>query len=496
MLISKTIFQEFLFCPKNIWLKLHKPEWSEKFQLSDFELSLVEQGNEVESYARNRFPGGVEVVGSGENRVAETIRLMASGIPTLFQSTFIEDEFLVRNDVLKYDPENKCWDLYEIKATSSLKETRQRDHIADIAFQVSVLKRAQVPLGKYFHMRLNKNYVRMGDLDMYALFEIEDVTAHVTERLPEVEAKMEVARQYLNQEHEPAGGCECVYGVRRNHCSTFQHSNPQIPDYSIHDISNIRKAKLLALMEKGVYGIDDIDDPDEFKLSDKQKNQILAHRLGTPIIDSEKIADELASLTFPLYFLDYEAYGPAMPMFDGYRPFQHIPFQFSLDILRDPTAELEHIEYLHTELSDPSEAIVNLLAKHIVGGTVVSWYKHYEKRIDKEMGERMPQYAAFFEQVNEGMYDLMDIFFDQHYIHDDFKGSASIKKVLPVIAPELRYSDLEISGGTQASNAWWEMVNPSATPSKSKEIQKNLLIYCGRDTYAMYVIWKHLNELS
>ncbi len=449
-IISKTLFQEFLFCPKNIWLKLHKPELLEKFKLSEFELNLVEQGNEVESVARGRFPGGVLVSTSGENAVADTIRLMTEKTSAIFQSTFIEDGFIVRNDVLKYDPEHECWDLYEIKATNSIKETRIRDHIVDIAFQASVLRRANIPVGKYFHMRLNKEYVRAGDLDIHALFEIEDVTERVMERLAEVEGKMEVAHQYLNQEQEPVGGCECVYGVRSNHCTTFQHSNPHIPEYSVHDLTRIHKTKLLALMEKDIYNIGDIEDPEEFKLSDKLKNQILAHKLSKPIIDIHIIKQELAALQFPLYFLDYEAYGPAIPVFNGYSPFKHVPFQFSLHILQTPDSTPEHVEYLHTEFSDPSEPIAKMLEEYIIGGTTVAWFKSYETKINREIGIRLPQYKDFFDRVNDSMYDLMDIFFNQHYIHDDFRGKSSIKKVLPVIAPSLSYNDLEIRQGIQA----------------------------------------------
>lgn len=496
VLVSKTLFQDYLFCPKNIWLKLHKPELLERHTLSDYELHLIEQGNEVESVARGLFPGGVLVGESGEQAVANTVRLMGEKSSAIFQATFIQDGFIIRCDVLKYDSENECWDLYEIKATNSLKENvKVRDHIVDICFQASLLRRAHIPIGKYFHMRLNKEYVRAGDLDLNELFVIEDVSDKVQECLLDVENKMETALQYLNQENEPGGGCECVYSVRSKHCATFPYTNPKIPEYSVHDISNIRTKKLVALMERNVFGIDEIEDPDEFEFSDKQKNQILAYRLSKPIIDIDRIRQELLPLKFPLYFFDYEAYGPAIPAFNGYSPYKHIPFQFSLHILRTPEGELEHYEYLHTELSDPSEAVARELEKHIVGGTAIVWYAPYEKMIDKEIGERLPEYRDFFERVNSSIYDLRDIFFDQHYIHNDFKGKTSIKKVLPVIAPELGYGDLEIQGGADASKSWWEMLGPGTSEAMRLDIENSLRQYCGRDTYALYVIWKHLREL-
>src|SRR3989344_5951713 len=140
MIISKTTFLEFLMCPKNIWLKIHKPELLKLFALSPFELQLAEQGNEVEAYARNLFPGGVLVTETGDEAYRETERYMLSKIPAIFQATFVVDGFIAKNDVLAYEKKSEHWDLYEIKGTNSLKENGGgRDHIDDLAFQASVL---------------------------------------------------------------------------------------------------------------------------------------------------------------------------------------------------------------------------------------------------------------------------------------------------------------------------------------------------------------------
>lgn len=495
-LISKTIFQEFLFCPKNTWLKLHKPELLEKFVLSDFEQNLIEQGNEVETVARNLFPGGIEVKATGEHAQHETVRLMAAKVPAIFQATYIADGFIARNDILKYDAETGLWDLYEVKATNSLKEGDGRDHITDVAFQVSLLRRAHIPLGCCFLVHLNKEYRRAGALDLKQLFVFEDVTEAARARMSDIESKMSAAREYLLQEEEPTGGCECLYKTRRSHCTTFKHSHSHIPDYSVHDISRIHKTKLQALVEKSIFGLDDIDDPEAHGLTEKQSNQVWAHKRQESVVEHEKIAEELSALAFPLYFFDYEAYAPAIPVFDGYSPYKHIPFQFSLHILREPDGELEPVGYLHKTLSDPAEAVAALLQKHIIGGTVIVWHKTFEMGVNKDLGYRLPQYAAFLERLNGSIYDLESIFTQQLYVHHGFKGRSSIKKILPVIAPELSYDELGIKEGGQASNAWWQMVSPGVPPEERAAIAKGLEIYCERDTYAMYAIWKHLQEVS
>ncbi len=495
-IISKTNFLGFLSCPKNVWLKFNKPEVLEKFHLSEFEKHILEQGNEVESYARNLFPGGVEVVATGDDALQETVRFMASKVPTIFQATFLVDNFIAKNDMLSYDTEQNLWNLYEVKGTNSLKEDSGeggRDHIDDLAFQVAVLNRAKIPLGRYFVIHLNKEYVRLGDLDLNALFTIDDVTEKVAARLPEIEVQMALAQDYLNKEKEPVGGCECVYKSRKKHCTSFPYIHPHVPDYSVHDISRIHKTKLDLLVERSIFDLNDV--PEDFKLSQNQKNQVLAHRRQKPMIDLESIKREMESMKFPLYFFDYEAFGPAIPVFNGYGPYKRIPFQFSLHILHEPGGTLEHVEFLHDSLSDPSEKVGQLLKKHMATpGTVVAWHKSFEEGVNREIAARLPEYATSFERINGMMFDLKDIFQDQHYVHHGFKGSASLKKVLPTIASELRYDGLGIQDGGTAADAWWKMVSPATSAKESEQIAKDLKIYCGLDTFAMYAIWHHLQE--
>lgn len=493
-LISKTTFLSFLECYKDVWLRVHRPNDVGKLDLSDFELHLLEQGNEVEAEARKLFPEAV-LTATGDGAVEETVRLMQAKTATILQATFVVDGFIAKSDMLAYDAKNHAWDLYEVKGTNAVKENSggARNHIDDLTFQLSVLKRAGVPTGRCFIIHLNKKYIRSGDIDLKALFVTDDVTEKIESRLPEIEKKMALAREYLASEKEPVGGCECLYKSRKKHCTSFQLSNPHVPPYSVHDLSRVTKKKLDLFIESGIFDLNDI--PDDFELTDNQKNQVLAHRRQKPIIAVENIKKELDALIFPLYFFDYEAFGPAIPAFNGYGPYKHIPFQFSLHILRSPDAPLEHVEFLHDTLSDPSGEVVELLKKHVpVGGTVIAWFKHFEKMVNKEIGTRLPEHAAYFEEFNNRMYDLMDIFHDQHYIHHGFRGKSSIKKVLPTLDAELRYDGLDIQEGGQAADAWWRMVAADTEPEEKEKIAHDLKVYCGLDTYAMYAIWHHLQE--
>lgn len=496
LLISKTVFLEFLQCSKNSWLKLHRPDLHSHYQLSEFEKHLLEQGNEVDSIARNLFPGGIEIVGSGEEACQETTRHMTSKVPALFQSTFIVDEFIARNDILAYDESHDCWDIYEVKGTNSLKEGSDRDHIDDVAFQASILKRANIRIGKYHIIHLNKDYVRQGDLDIDQLLVVEDVTEKVLARQQEIEAEMAAAKEYLFQDTEPAGECQCIFLGRSKHCTTFSYSNSDVPEYSVHDIARIgsSKKKLKSLVERRIFDIAQV--PEDTELSDIQWNQVRSHKAQKPIIDVVTIQKKLGVLTFPLYFLDYETFAPAIPIFDGFKPYQRIPFQLSLHILDTPEGQLRHIEYLHEERSDPSEYVIDTLQRYInSGGRILAWNQSFEAGVHREIGQRHPKHQMFLEDLNVRLYDLMEIFQKQHYVHPKFYGSNSIKYVLPALIPNLQYGNLVIQEGGQASDAWWKMVSPSTAPEESKNIAKDLKEYCGFDTYAMYALWKELSTL-
>ena len=495
MIISKTTFLNFLKCPKNAWLKIHDPNLLEEFTLSPFDLQLREQGNEVDVVARKLFPKGVLVTKKAEEGQGETSAYIKAKVPAIFQASFLSDAFLAKCDILEYDETNQNWNLLEVKASNAVSEDgpEEKDHVTDLAFQAIILRRAKLPIGKYFLIHINKEYIRWGDIDVASLFVREDISSDVIARMEALEPKMEAAKEYLSREKEPLGPCDCIYGGRSSHCETFQYSNPDIPKYGVHDIANIREKKLTLLMERKVYTLDDI--PDDFDLTDNQWNQVHAHRSKRPIVDKEAIKSELDSLRFPLYFFDYEAFGLAIPPFDGYAPYKKIPFQYSLHVLREPGAKLEHFEFLHDENSDPTEAVIARLKTEIKpGGTVIAWSMSFEAGVNKDIVERVPSAAPFFEMVNSSLYDLRKIFLKQYYVHHGFVGKTSLKKVLPTLS-EKRYDALKIQEGGQAVEEWLKMFSPNTTPAKRAEIAEDLKKYCGLDSIAMYDIWKYLADL-
>ena len=210
MLISKTTFLQFQMCPKDTWLQLHKPELLHLFRLTQFELHQMEQGNEVEAWARKLFPAGRLMTATGDEACRETERLMAAKTDAIFQATFLADDFIAKCDVLVWG--GSAWDIYEIKGTNSKKEENEDlDHISDLAFQAVVLEKAGVKVGRLYIIHLNKKYVRDGEIDVEALFTKDDSTEQVKEKRAHIVREMEAAKGYLNCEGEPGTGCECHY---------------------------------------------------------------------------------------------------------------------------------------------------------------------------------------------------------------------------------------------------------------------------------------------
>jgi hypothetical protein len=278
-------------------------------------------------------------------------------------------------------------------------------------------------------------------------------------------------------------------------CHFIDYCWQHVPENSIYDIAGgLSEEKLETLLNQGILKIKDI--PESVITNKRGVKHHQAVKTKKVFIDREAIAEELSQLKYPLYFLDYETNSPAVPLFDCYKPYQRIVFQYSLHVKRAPQAKMEHYEFLGNKFSDPSFDLAKSLKK-IIGkkGSVIAWNRSFEMGCNKEMGERYPVYRLFMKSVNSRMYDLMNTFKHGYYVHRNFQGSASIKKVLPVLVPKLSYSKLNIHEGGTASESWRVMIDPQTKKSTSKKIYRDLLNYCRLDTLAMVEILKVLNKL-
>jgi len=491
MTLTKTDFKEYLLCNKCLWLKKKKPELYTEGEFSLFLKKLIKDGYKVEKYIQQLFPTGVFVGGDKEHLIKKTQELL-NGTQTIFQATFETDEGLfVKLDILKFNTETNKWDIYEVKASSEIKTDLQHNHIKDITFQTIVAEKAGVDIGDSYIVLVNKKYVRKGPVDINELCVFENVTDIVKEEKENVLKEIDEALEMLKYDDVSLNECNCLYKSDGQKCDCFYLFNPKVPEYSVHNV--LRGKKLKLLIDDDIFDIKDI--PDDFDLTDPQKDKVTLQKTGRPMIDKLAIVETLSGLQYPVYFLDYETYASPIPLLDGYKTNQNIVFQYSLHKLNED-GTLDHFEYLADDLEHATSELLKSLKENIgPTGSVLVWYEIFEKGRNKELAELHPEYREFMEDVNNRVFDLMKVF-KKDYLHPDFQGSASIKKVLPVMLPELSYKGLDIQNGTMALSEWEKMINDGLDEDEREEIRKNLLAYCKLDTLAMVEIFNKLKMLE
>lgn len=495
MYISKSDFLLYLDCPKHFWLWKKKRNVVPNIEVSEFSQRLIEQGDEVEKWARKLFPNGVLIESQEMDAVSDTQKILQGGHKQVFQATFFAEELYAMVDVLEWDEENQYWIINEVKGSSS-QEVKKDVHVNDATFQKVVLEKAGLIVGQVNLIELNKEFRKNGNIDPKLLLEKTDITNEIRDLQSGIEIQINDAKRYLAREEEPKV-CNCIYKSRSNHCPSFSYNHPEVPDYSIHDIVRIgsSKKKLEEMIDNDWLRIEDI--PLDYELSPTQSNQVYTTITGETIIKDEKIKEELAKLEYPLYFLDYETYPSAIPVFDGCYPYQQVPFQYSLHILNAPGEDLVHKEFLQTKFENPMSSLAHSLRTDIGdNGSVIVWNKKFEGKCNEDLANTVPKLSDFILGINQRFFDLMEIFSKQYYVHKDFKGSCSIKKVLPVLAHGFSYNELSIQDGGMALTSWREMIFGDKTLKEQEEIASNLLSYCELDTLAMVKILEALQEIK
>jgi Domain of unknown function(DUF2779)/Domain of unknown function DUF83 len=491
--ISKTHYMRWRECAKNAWLSIHKPELLLGIELSEYDRSVMESGIEVEEVARNLFSDGVLVTGSPAEAQRRTAELLAQGRPTLFQAQFERDRLLAAIDVLRYDSKSDEVSICEIKSSTKVKE----EHTYDLAFQVMLLRMHGFNVGRSYLLHLNPHYIRRSDLDVHELFTTVDLTDRINLISDEVTQEIRAARDYLLAEAEPNGPCSCLYRGRSNHCSTFTYSNPHVPSYGVHDISHIGNSpnKLRTLIDAGIFSLGDV--PGHIVLNASQKLQVRVYQSEETIIDKEAIAREFAELAFPLYFIDYETFSPALPRFANYGPHDRVPVQYSLHIVGAPNEEPIHRDFLFVGSGDPTADFLRSLQQHVGSfGAIIVWNKSFESQVNDAIARRVPEAGHYVADFYDRLYDLKDIFSKQHFVHKELCGKVSIKRVLPVLAPELSYSALKVQDGTSAANAWSQIMSGELNEEECADLREQLKEYCSMDSYGMYAIWRGLIQIA
>lgn len=494
MTITKSDFLTFLDCSSDFWFLKKRPDIRTETIPDEFTLQLMRQGQEVEHEVRKTFPSGQYVMGDNKQASELTSKLIAEKCQTIFQATFHIDELLSKVDILQYNELLDAWDMYEVKATSQ-SEKSWKKHLPDMTFQKIVAEKTGLKIANVYLIEVNKHYVKNGDINLEELFVISEKTTEVLENEETIMLNINDAKELLATSSEPKT-CGCKYKSRKKQCKSFSHLVPNVPNYSVYDISRIgvSKRKLTTMIDEDVFLLSDVRE--DHKLSTIQMNQCFTESSGHTIEDLHQIEGLLDQLHYPLYFLDYETISSAIPKFDETKPYQQVPFQYSLHIQNEPGGDYIHKEFLH----DHSDTPVHIIAKRLredIGdhGSVIVWNKSFECMVNRDLAEVNPYLAEFLLGLNDRVFDLMHVFSKQHYVHKDFKGRTSIKAVLPVLCPELSYKSLTIQDGGAATTRYRDLIFTDMTQEERDDLIEALLEYCKLDTWAMVEIFNYCKNL-
>lgn len=451
MQISKSDFMCFMRHPAWLWVKKHDPENIPPPDAST--QAKFDAGHAFEPYVESLFPGGVSL-GFDDFKdydavLERTQKALASGAKTLFQPRFIWKEFTCLSDIITV-VDDKAVDLYEIKSSTKVRP----EYYYDLAFQAAVIENNGLSVRDIWVIHVNNQYIRQGEVDARQLTTFENITKEMGGVKQQILGLMEESLAVANSETMPDPDPKLAkFGSKPDWLKIYQNIFPTEPEAF----------------------------PDDAK----------------PSVERPKIAQFLDNLEYPLYFFDYETLASLIPRFDGQRPYQQVPFQYSLHIINQPGGEVEHREYLHRDNSNPAPEVVKQLIKDVGGhGSIVVWFMGFEKSVNEELARMYPEYADQIMAINNRIVDLMIPFKSKWYDDPRFGGSASLKNVMPVVCPDLSYQVLNVQEGETAQRLWMETILDGKNADQKDQILADLSKYCELDTWAMVRIWQELVKIA
>ena len=484
--LSKSTFIRGLQCEKSLYLYKHHYRLKDPTPSS---LQVVfDQGNNIGILAQELFPNGADA--SPENHfkmvesVVKTQDFVSQGESIIYEATFLYNNVLAALDILVKDDEG--WKAYEVKSSTKVSDT----YIKDAAIQYYTITNSGVDLKDISIVHINNQYTKDGELDINQLFTIESVYDQVLEFLPRIPNEVRRLKNVIESPEVPSVDIG-------NHCSDPYDCDfkgtcwKHIPDYSVFNISRLNKDKKFDLYNQGVITLDQID-LGHTDLNPNQVLQVQSEVNGTTHIDIEEIRNFTNGLNYPLYYLDFETIGPAVPKYNGSRPYQQLVFQYSLHIQETLTSVIEHREYLADPSQDPRIGFIEQLISDCgTSGDILVYNIGFERGKINDLIEVFPEYSNELRGIVNRLKDLMIPFQQKWYYTPEMRGSYSIKYVLPALVPELSYNDLDIKEGGTASNTFLSMVN-GTFEGDVEETRRQLLEYCKLDTYAMVKILEKL----
>ena len=486
--LSKSRIIAFRQCPKRLWLELHKPE------LRDDSASEVvfQIGNEVGDIARTIYdPDGtgvtIDIKALGHTQaLARSAELLAQGLSPVFEAGISSEGALAYADVMLPDHSNGVlrWKMIEVKSSTGVKDYHQED----IAVQSHIAVSSGVRLSSVSLAHINNNFVYQGDGNYCGLLHEVDLTEEALSRGDEVKEWIASAQAVaaLTEEPEVATGPHCTIPFTCGFCD-YCNRDKVLPEYPLKSLPKLHYRKREQFETEGY---EDLREVPEEVLNALQRRVKQCSISGEAFFDADGASKDLAPFGFPAYFLDFETVSFAVPIWKGTRPYQQIPFQFSLHRL-DEIGTLDHTTFLDLTGADPSGAFAQSLIEQCGDeGPVFVYNASFETTRIRELAGRFPELAQTLNSIIGRIVDLLPIARSRYY-HPSQHGSWSIKAVLPAVCPELSYTKLGgVQDGEMAVEAFKEAIAHETTVERKQELEQQLLEYCKLDTFAMVRLWQ------
>ncbi len=490
--LTKSRYINGLQCSKWIWLAFNKPE--ELPETDQTTQHRFDEGHRVEELAKSLFPDGINIEEVIPIENDKKSRELLKKRKPLFEAGFIHKngKCYARADILLPVGKNE-WDVLEVKSATTVKE----DYFEDLSFQKYCYKSVGLKIRNCFVLHVNNQYVRQGEVDPKEFFTIADITQYIKDLMPEVPTKIRKLFDITKLKKCP----EFKRGEEYHNDSFGIHKDDKFwqehPECDILDLYYGGK-KAIELFNSGILSIKDLNDN---HLTRKQ--QMIQHKVAKTKQqhhDKEELLSFIKTLKYPLYFLDFESYYVAIPLYDGLKPYQQIPFQFSLHVIKKEGQKPKHHSFIAEGSEDPRLRFIEELNKVLgTNGSVIVYNQSFEQTVLKNLALYFPKYQEWVKSIIERMADLYSPFRNFAYYHPNQKGSTSLKYVLPVLTG-VTYEDLEIAN---SSNAYLSYIfithgnyeGEKATPEEIKKVRADLEKYCGRDTEGMIWIFEKLKKL-
>jgi predicted RecB family nuclease len=484
--LSKSKFLSGLQCHKRLYLEITQPELAEPPDPST--QALLAMGTEIGLLAHRRFPGGVLVAPTLRPRdaaIARTATLVQDpNVPAIFEGAFEFEEVVVRVDILERirdgGTDHSAWRLIEVKSSTRVKDI----HLDDLAIQRHVLMGAGLDIQGTCVMHIDTGYqYGGGEIDLAALFALDDVSSVVLDRQRKVPELLTAMKSMLLEPQapliEPDERCHSPY-----ECPFWAHCTKDKSSRWIYRLPGPKKV-IQQLAQEGITSIDEIRDPSILSLMQRRVKDNIEWI-------SADLGSALQSVEYPVHHLDFETVMLAVPKYARMKPYQSIPVQWSNHIELE-SGEIIHQEFLHVEASEPRKRWAERLLESLGGKGTIVVYSSYEEAMMRQVGEAFPELRQAFAAITKRLWDLYPVI-KEHYYHPAFQGSYSIKSVLPVMVPQLSYRHLLIQEGAQAASEYYRMVFVEEDWIEQARIRDALLQYCAMDTLAMVRLRQALKE--